>query len=49
MVMISYQKKLMTLARLVKAGFIEINEGYLQPTRTGLAVADSLVSILAFE
>ena len=37
------------LARLVKAGFIEINEGYLQPTRTGLAVADSLVSILAFE
>jgi oxygen-independent coproporphyrinogen-3 oxidase len=38
-----------TLTRLVKAGFIEINEGYLQPTRTGLAVADSLVSILAFE
>ena len=38
-----------TLARLVKAGFIEINEGYLQPTRTGLAVADSLVSMLAFE
>jgi oxygen-independent coproporphyrinogen-3 oxidase len=38
-----------TLARLVKAGFIEINEGYLQPTRNGLAVADSLVSILVFE
>jgi oxygen-independent coproporphyrinogen-3 oxidase len=38
-----------TLARLVKAGFIEISEGYLQPTRAGLAVADSLVSILAFE
>ncbi|MGZ3649204.1 MAG: radical SAM family heme chaperone HemW [Syntrophales bacterium] len=38
-----------TLARLVKAGFIEINEGHLQPTRSGLAVADSLVAILAFE
>jgi len=38
-----------TLARLDKAGFIEMNDGYLQPTRTGLAVADSLVSILAFE
>jgi oxygen-independent coproporphyrinogen III oxidase len=37
------------LARLVKAGFIEINEGCLRPTRAGLAVADSLVSILAFE
>ncbi|MGO9136890.1 MAG: radical SAM family heme chaperone HemW [Syntrophales bacterium] len=37
-----------TLARLVKAGFIEIKEGYLHPTRSGLAVADSLVSTLAF-
>jgi oxygen-independent coproporphyrinogen-3 oxidase len=42
-------EKANTLARLVRAGFIEINEGYLQPTRTGLAVADSLVFILAFE
>jgi len=37
------------LTRLVKAGFIEMNEGCLQPTRTGLAVANSLVSMLAFE
>ena len=37
------------LARLVEAGFVEIKNGYLQSTRTGLAVADSLVSILAFE
>jgi oxygen-independent coproporphyrinogen-3 oxidase len=33
------------LARLDKAGFIEIRNGYLQPTRTGLAVADTLALI----
>lgn len=33
------------LARLVKAGFIEIKNGCLQPTRTGLAVADTLALI----
>lgn len=33
------------LARLDKAGFIEIKNGYLQPTRTGLAVADTLALI----
>ncbi len=31
-----------TLARLDKAGFIEIKNGYVQPTRNGLAVADTL-------
>jgi oxygen-independent coproporphyrinogen-3 oxidase len=34
-----------TLARLTKEGFIEIKNGYVQPTRTGLAVADTLALI----
>lgn len=34
-----------TLARLAKMGFIEIKNGCLQPTRFGLAVADSLALI----
>ena len=33
------------LARLAKAGFVEIKNGYLQPTRNGLAVADTLALI----
>jgi oxygen-independent coproporphyrinogen-3 oxidase len=33
------------LRRLAKAGFIEIKEGYLQPTRTGFVVADTLALI----
>jgi len=33
------------LARLVKEGFVETKNGYLQPTRKGLAVADTLATI----
>jgi oxygen-independent coproporphyrinogen-3 oxidase len=33
------------LRRLAKVGFIEIKNGYLQPTRTGFAVADTLALI----
>jgi len=34
-----------TLARLARAGLIEITNGYVQPTRNGLAVADTLALI----
>jgi oxygen-independent coproporphyrinogen-3 oxidase len=36
------KEKTRTVARLEEEGFISIQEGYLRPTRTGLAVADSL-------
>jgi len=41
-----FAEKEKILAKLEEGGFISIHDGYLHPTQTGLAVADSLVTPL---